>query len=85
MNRPSFAAANQAATLTRATNERVVQLGRLVAGHFSSCAVDKPDDKLFANVTYNNPYMSYILPGTTDTKYHLTPRPHNFMLTAKKI
>jgi len=28
--------------------------------------------------------MSYILPGAADTKYHLTPRPHNFMLTAKK-
>ena len=31
-NRPSFAAANQVETLTRVTNERVVQLGRLVAG-----------------------------------------------------
>jgi len=33
-NRPSYAAANQVVTLTRVTNERVVQLGRLVAGQF---------------------------------------------------
>ena len=33
-NCPSYAAANQVVTLTRLTNERVVQLGRLVAGQF---------------------------------------------------
>ena len=32
----SFAAASQVVTLTRVTNERVVLLGRLVAGQFSS-------------------------------------------------
>ena len=31
-SRPSFAAANQVVTVTRVTNERVVKLGRLVAG-----------------------------------------------------
>jgi len=35
-NCPSSAAANQAVTLTRMTNECVVQLGRLLAGQFSS-------------------------------------------------
>ena len=38
-NRPSFAAANQVVTLTRVTNERVVLLGRLAAGQFSSVHV----------------------------------------------
>ena len=32
----SFAAANQVVTLTRVTNERVVQLGRLVARQLQS-------------------------------------------------
>ena len=35
-NCPNSAAANQAVTLTRMTNECVVQLGRLLAGQFSS-------------------------------------------------
>jgi len=44
-NRPSFAAANRAVTLTRVTNERLVRLGigltgRLAAGQFSSCVVN---------------------------------------------
>jgi len=36
-NRPSFAAANQVVTLTRVTNERVMQLSRLVALQFMCC------------------------------------------------
>jgi len=36
-----FTAANQVVTLTRVTNERVVKLGRLVAGQFGSRAVNK--------------------------------------------
>ena len=35
-DRPSLAAANQVAMLTLVTNERAMQLGRLVAGRFSS-------------------------------------------------
>ena len=40
----SFAAANQVVTLTRVTNERVVQLGRLAAGQLQSrsCAMNEP-------------------------------------------
>jgi len=36
-NRPSFAAANQVVTLTRVTNERVMQLSQLVALQFMCC------------------------------------------------
>ena len=47
--------------------------------------VQEAEDKLFTNVTYNKQHVLHSsLPGTMDTKYHLRPRPHNFMLTAKK-
>ena len=41
-NRPSFAAADQAEMLQIVTNERVVQVGRVVAGQFGSRAVYTP-------------------------------------------
>jgi len=32
---------------------------------------------------FSRPVLHPTLPGTMDTKYHLRPRPHNSMLTAK--
>jgi len=46
--------------------------------------VEEADDKLFTNVKCNKQHVLHSTsPGTMDTKYHLTPRPHNFNLTAK--
>ena len=58
-NRPSFAAANQAVTLTRVTSERAVLLGRLSTGHLCSLVQLLPTKLKL--VVYNTAVLSRYL------------------------
>ena len=74
-NRPSFTAANQVLTLTHMTNERVVWLGWLVTGQFSSVQFVHDDHHCLILCRWQRRFMqlAYILHSLSSSPFHGLP------------